>query len=328
MRFFLLNCLLAMRSNADLNVRIEKLNIASSSVDHVSICNRCKDIDVDACNSHASTISKLNDVDANPNAQLKICKNECEKIKFARDAYTIGRHPSIKDGLGFQKGTKNLPSQRASNLIKEKGKTSLPLASSSHSFHDKKNHAYLYAHVKNTSNVAHHDGCYGHAALPIPHDVVFDSHAMFTSSSSSYVHGRSRPRCHVDHVVSHAPRNASNSPTMLYRTYDAAYVLNCKNDKVVARNVGSKCKRGKTCIWVPKSYVTNLVGPNKSWVPKSQALTTLQVYASGGTSWIIDSGCTNLITGEKKMFTSVTPGFKGKTECISYVYQDLFPHIC
>jgi hypothetical protein len=40
---------------------------------------------------------------------------------------------------------------------------------------------------------------------------------------------------------------------------------------VIARNVGSKCKGGKTCIWVPKSYVTNLVGPNKSWVPKSQA---------------------------------------------------------
>jgi hypothetical protein len=30
----------------------------------------------------------------------------------------------------------------------------------------------------------------------------------------------------------------------------------------------------------------------------------LQVYASGGTRWIIDSGCTNQITGEKKMFTS------------------------
>jgi hypothetical protein len=30
----------------------------------------------------------------------------------------------------------------------------------------------------------------------------------------------------------------------------------------------------------------------------------LQVYASGGTSWIIDSGCTNHMTREKKMFTS------------------------
>jgi hypothetical protein len=29
-----------------------------------------------------------------------------------------------------------------------------------------------------------------------------------------------------------------------------------------------------------------------------------KVYASGGSSWIIDSGCTNHMTGEKKMFTS------------------------
>jgi hypothetical protein len=231
--------------SADLNTRIEKLNIASSSVEHISICSRCKDFDIDACNDHAFTILKLNDEVANLNAQLKICKNKCEKIKFARDTYTIGRHPSIKDGLGFQKRTKNLTSQKTSNLIKEKGKA--PLASSSHSFHDKKNHAYLYAHVKNASNVAHHDGCYDRNVLPMRHDAVFDSHAMFAPSSSSYVHGRNRPRCHVHHV-SHAPRNTFNCPTMLYHTYDASYELLCKNDKVIARNVGHKCKGGKTYI--------------------------------------------------------------------------------
>ncbi|WP_447406313.1 hypothetical protein, partial [Clostridium perfringens] len=47
--------------NVDLNARIEKLSVASSSVKHVSICNRCKDFDVNACNDHAFTISKLND---------------------------------------------------------------------------------------------------------------------------------------------------------------------------------------------------------------------------------------------------------------------------
>jgi hypothetical protein len=34
---------------------------------------------------------------------------------------------------------------------------------------------------------------------------------------------------------------------------------------------GAKCKGDKTCISVPKDIVTNLVGPNKSWVPKTQA---------------------------------------------------------
>jgi hypothetical protein len=173
------------RSNADLNARIEKIDIASSYVEQVSICNICKDFDVDACNNHASTISKLNDEIANLNAQLKTCKNECDKIKFARDVYTIGRHPSIKDGLCFQKRIKNLISQRTSNLIKDKGKA--PMASSSHSFHHKKNQAYLYAHVKNATNVAHHGDCYDRVVFSIRHDDVFNSHAMFASFSFSQV---------------------------------------------------------------------------------------------------------------------------------------------
>jgi hypothetical protein len=64
------------------------------------------------------------------------------------------------------------------------------MASSSHSSHDKKNHAYIYAHVKNVSSIAHHDRCYNHAILPTRHDVVFNSHAMFASSSPSFSHGR------------------------------------------------------------------------------------------------------------------------------------------
>jgi hypothetical protein len=76
---------------------------------------------------------------------------------------------------------------------------------------------------------------------------------------------------HAHHVVSNASRNASSGPTILYRTYDASYMLVCKNDIVVAKTSGPKCKGGKTRIWVPKSYVINLVRPNKSWVPKSQA---------------------------------------------------------
>jgi hypothetical protein len=108
--------------NVDLNAKLEEVNFASSSVEQVVICNRCKDFNIDACNEHVSTILKLNNDVANLNAQLKTCKDNYEKLKFARDAYTIGRHPSIKDGLGYQKGTKNLISQRTSNLNKEKGK--------------------------------------------------------------------------------------------------------------------------------------------------------------------------------------------------------------
>jgi hypothetical protein len=114
--------------NDELNAKLEEVNKASSCVEHVVICNRCKDFDVDACDEHLASITKLNNEVASLNAQLKTCKGDFDKLKFARDAYTIGRHPSIKDGLGFRKETKNLTSQRTPILNKEKGKA--PMASS------------------------------------------------------------------------------------------------------------------------------------------------------------------------------------------------------
>jgi hypothetical protein len=118
--------------------------VASSCVHHVVICNRCKYFDIDACNEHASSILKLSNDVASLNAQFKTCKDNYKKLKFARDDYTIGRHPSIKDGLGFQKETKNFTSHRTSNLNKEKGKA--PMSSSF-----QKKHAYLYKKVPNVT---------------------------------------------------------------------------------------------------------------------------------------------------------------------------------
>jgi hypothetical protein len=237
--------------NDELNAKLEEVNKTSSCAEHVVICNRCKDFDVNACDEHLISIAKLNNEVASLNAQLKTCKVDFEKLKFARDAYTIGRHPSIKDALGFRRETKNLTSQKAPVLNKEKGKA--PMASCS-----QKNHTYIYnrKYSRNTYN----DGSYNHAAYS-------DSHAMF-ASSSTFVHGRSRPR--RNHVVSHMPRKMCFEPTTVFHACNTSFVLSRKNAKVVARKLGSKCKGDKTCIWVPKVIFTNLVGPNKSWVPKTQ----------------------------------------------------------
>jgi hypothetical protein len=188
---------------------------------------------------------------ASLNAQLKTCKINFDKLKFARDAYTVGRHPSIKDGLGFRKEAKNLTSQRAPIPNKEKGKA--PMVSNPH-----RNHAFIYD--RKIANRAHYNRSYDHDA--------FNSHAMF-ASSSTFVHGRSRPR--RNHVVHYVPRKMCNESTIVFHACNTSFVLSCKNAKVAARKLGSKCKGDKTCIWVPKTIVTNLVGPNKSWVPKTQA---------------------------------------------------------
>jgi hypothetical protein len=174
--------------NDELNVKLEEVNKSSSCVEHVVICNRCKDFDVDACNEHRVSITKLNNEVASLNAQLKTCKDDFEKLKFDRDDYTIGRYPSIKDGLGFRKETKNLTSQRTSVLNKEKGKA--PMASSS-----KKNHAYIYDR-KFTSH-AYNDRCHNHVALHVYHN----SQDM-VASNSTYAYDRPRR----DHVVSHVPK--------------------------------------------------------------------------------------------------------------------------
>jgi hypothetical protein len=238
--------------NDELNAKLEEVSKTSSCVEHVSICNRCKDFDVDACDEHLISITKLNDEVASLNAQLKTCKIDFDKLKFARDAYTIGRHPSIKDGLGFRKETKNLTSQKAPVLNKEKGKA--PMASS-----PQRNHAFIYD--RKIASRSNYNKSYVHTTYN-------DSHAMF-ASSSTFVHGRSRPR--KNHVVHHMPRKMCNKPTTVFNACNTSFVLSCKNEKVVARKLRSKCKGDKTCISVPKIIVTNLVGPNKSWVPKTQA---------------------------------------------------------
>ena len=122
---------------------------------------------------------------ASLNAQLKASKSEFDKLKFARDAYTIGRHPSIKDGLGFKREAKNLTSHKAPIPAKEKGKA--PMASSV-----QKNHAFMYHDRRQTRNAYRNHNAYDD----------FESHAMF-ASSSSYMHGRDMSRRNVIH---HMPR--------------------------------------------------------------------------------------------------------------------------
>jgi hypothetical protein len=54
----------------ELNAKLEEVSKTSSCVEHVIICNRCKDFDVDACDEHLISIAKLNNEVASLNAQL------------------------------------------------------------------------------------------------------------------------------------------------------------------------------------------------------------------------------------------------------------------
>jgi hypothetical protein len=111
--------------NARLSAKIEELNVckpSTSTVDHVSICTRCRDINVEAIDDHIAMIKQQNDHIAKLTTKNNEHEHENEKFKFARSMLYNGRRPSIKDGIGFQQGSNvklNAP-KRLSNFVKGK----------------------------------------------------------------------------------------------------------------------------------------------------------------------------------------------------------------
>jgi hypothetical protein len=55
--------------------------------------------------------------------------------------------------------------------------------------------------------------------------------------------------------------DASTGPHLLFKTFDASYMLTNKSGKVVAKYVGSRHNSPKTYVWVPKVLISNVKGP-------------------------------------------------------------------
>jgi hypothetical protein len=72
--------------NDNLIAKIEELNVckpSTSTVEHVTICTRCKDVNVDAINDHLAMIKEQNDHIAKLNAKINKHELENENFKFA-----------------------------------------------------------------------------------------------------------------------------------------------------------------------------------------------------------------------------------------------------
>jgi hypothetical protein len=89
--------------NDELNAKLEEANATRSCVDHVVICNRCKDFDVNSCDEHLISIAKLNDEVASLNAQLKTCKIDFDKLIFARMPILLVDTPQLRMDLVFER---------------------------------------------------------------------------------------------------------------------------------------------------------------------------------------------------------------------------------
>jgi hypothetical protein len=112
--------------NEILHAKIVELNSckpSTSTVEHVTICTRCRDVNIDAIHDHIAMIKQQNDHIAKLDAKIVEHELENEKFKFARSMLYSGRRPGIKDGIGFQQGGNaklNAPPKRLSNFVKVK----------------------------------------------------------------------------------------------------------------------------------------------------------------------------------------------------------------
>jgi SMC interacting uncharacterized protein involved in chromosome segregation len=91
--------------NIKLNAKIEELNAckpSTSTVEHVTICTRCRDVNVEAIDDHLAMIKQQNDHIAKLSAKIEL---ENKKFKFARSILYNGRRPGVKDVIGFQQGS-------------------------------------------------------------------------------------------------------------------------------------------------------------------------------------------------------------------------------
>jgi hypothetical protein len=236
--------------NARLSAKIEELNVcktSTSTVEHVSICTRCRDINIEAIDDHIAMIKQQKDHIAKLTAKINEHELENEKFKFARSILYNGRCPGIKDDIGFQQESNvklNAP-KRLSNFVKGKA----PMVQDNEGYilypANYPEHKIRKIQTRKPHNVSHHAFIYKNKA-----------------SSSR----------HTTHIK--MPKKipaASNEHNISFKTFDASYVLTNKSGKVVAKYVGGKHKSSKTCVWVPKVLVSNIKGSKTVWVPKNKA---------------------------------------------------------
>jgi hypothetical protein len=227
-------------------VELKYCKPSTSFVEHVSICTRCRDVDINAIHDHMSLIKQQNDNIAKLDAKIAEHNLENEKFKFARSMLYNGRRPGIKDGIGFQRGDNvkiNAPPKRLSNFVK--GKALMPQDNEGYILYPV---GYPESKIRRIHSGKSHSGT---------------NHAFMYKGETSSSRQPTRAKLPRKKTPS-----ASNEHSLSFKTFDVSYVLTNKSGKVVAKYVGGKHKGSKTCVWVPKVLVSNAKGPKTIWVPK------------------------------------------------------------
>jgi hypothetical protein len=227
-------------------VELKSCKPSTSTVEHTTICTRCRDVNIDVIHDHMALIKQQNDHIAKLDAKIAEHNLENEKFKFARSMLYSGRRPGIKDGIGFQQGGNvklSAPPKKLSNFVK--GKAPMP----------QDNEGYILYPVG------------------FPEDKIRRIHSRKSHSGPNHAFmykgetSSSRQPTRAKLPKKKTP-SVSNEHSFSFKTFDASYVLTNKSGKVVAKYVGGMHKGSKTCVWVPKVLVSNAKGPKTIWVPK------------------------------------------------------------
>jgi hypothetical protein len=162
--------------NASLNIEIQELNVckpSTSTVEHVTICTICRDVNIEAIDDHLAMIKQQNDHIAKLTTKIAEHELENKKFKFDRSMLYNGRHPRIKDDIGFQQGSQsnvklNAP-KKLSNLFK--GKTPMVQDREGYILYPANypEHKIGKIHARKPHNVSHHAFMYRNEASSSRH---------------------------------------------------------------------------------------------------------------------------------------------------------------
>jgi hypothetical protein len=163
--------------NVSFIAEIEELNACKpsiSTIEHVTICTRRRDINVDVMNDHLAMIKEQNDHIAKLNAKITEHELENQKFKFTCSMLYNGRRPDIKDGIGFQQGSQsnikiNAPKNKLSIFVKGKA----PMVQDREGYilypENYPKHKIRKIHAKKCHSISHHAYMYSNEASSSRH---------------------------------------------------------------------------------------------------------------------------------------------------------------
>nr|CAH66640.1 OSIGBa0140A01.8 [Oryza sativa] len=262
------------KSHKDLEVQFDTLwnstsqpNVVSNSSNPSTSngCVRCYNIYL---NSYATNIDAMQALKKENERLGTLVKYGCMKTYHSKDALykTITAHPN-KDGhgLGFSGGSP------VSKRVMVNGKESLMFVREGKA-----------PQASEVTNLVSSQGPGTSRQTGQNLRVGVSVSQKFPPGSSGRFARRFRANGRAQDMTGSSGHNARRfRPDGLY--YDSYVISKNSEGKVVAYFNGNYNDEYRTCVWVPKALA----------------------YSSGGSCWVVDSGCTNHMTGERSMFTSL-----------------------